>query len=281
MSEQTESPGPGPASAGVVLYEAADGVAVVTLNRPDRLNAWTPELGDRYFEYLLQAARDPDVRAIVVTGAGRGFCAGADMSLLADVSDAAKDGAPRGKYRPVDTFKIPKPVIAAVNGAAVGIGLGYALTCDIRFAGEGIKLAASFSRLGLVAEDGMSWLLQRLVGQPAALELLLSGRVFLAEEGHRLGLVNTLAPKEAVLEQAIAYARDLAENCSPLSMALIKRQVYLDADRAFATALHESQLLTDRSLAFPDFKEGLASFAEQRKPQFAGLQGDGLTDLLA
>lgn len=268
-------------SEDVVLYEATDGVAVVTLNRPDRLNAWTPELGDRYMERLLQASRDPEVRAIVVTGAGRGFCAGADMGLLADVSDAAAAGAPRGRYRPVDTLAIPKPVIAALNGAAVGIGLTFALTTDIRFAGEGVKLAASFARLGLVAEDGISWLLQRIAGQPAALELLLSGRVFLAEEGYRLGLVNTLTPRDEVLQQATAYARELAENCSPASMALIKRQVYLDADREFRTALHESQVLTDRSLAFADFKEGLASFAEQRKPNFAGLAEGGIADILA
>ena len=281
MSTPSQSTEQSEQAAEVVLYEVSEGVAVVTLNRPERLNAWTPELGDRYFERLLEAAADPEVRAIVVTGAGRGFCAGADMSLLADVSDASSAGAPRGKYRPVDTFRIPKPVIAAVNGAAVGIGLGYALTCDIRFAGEGVKLAASFARLGLVAEDGMAWLLQRLAGQPAALELLLSGRVFLAEEAHRLGLVNTLAPREFVLDQAVAYARDLAQNCSPLSMALIKRQVYLDADRAFATALQESQLLTDRSLAFPDFKEGLAAFAEQRPPRFGALPGDGIADIFA
>jgi enoyl-CoA hydratase/carnithine racemase len=260
-------------STDVVLYEAKDGVAIVTLNRPDRLNAWTPELGDRYIELLQQAAADPDVRAIVVTGAGRGFCAGADMGLLSDVSDDSGGGAPQGKYRPTETLKIPKPVIAALNGAAVGIGLVYALLCDIRFAGEGVKLAASFSRLGLVAEDGTSWLLQRIVGQPAALELLLSGRTFLAEEAHTLGLVNQLHTKENVLEQAVAYARDLAENCSPLSMGLIKQQVYADADRTFAAALEDAKALTDRSLAFPDFKEGLAAFGEQRKPQFAGITG--------
>jgi enoyl-CoA hydratase/carnithine racemase len=281
MSVSSDGSGDAAQSDDVVLYEASDGVAVVTLNRPDRLNAWTPALGDRYFERLLEAARDPEVRAIVVTGAGRGFCAGADMALLDDVSDAAADGAPQGKYRAVDTLTIPKPVIAAVNGAAVGIGLTYALTCDIRFAGEGVKLAASFARLGLIAEDGMSWLLQRLASQPAALELLLSGRTFLAEEAYRLGLVSRLAPKENVLEQAVEYARDLAESCSPLSMALIKQQVYLDADRPFATALHESQLLTNRSLAFPDFKEGLASYAEKRKPRVAGLASDSLTDLPA
>lgn len=265
-------------STDVVLYEVDRGVAVVTLNRPDKLNAWTPELGDRYIESLQQAAADPEVRAIVVTGAGRGFCAGADMELLNDVSGDS-GGALSGKHRPVDTLKIPKPIIAALNGAAVGIGLVYALLCDIRFAGEGVKLSAPFARLGLVAEDGTSWLLQRIVGQPAALELLISGRTFLAEEAHRIGLVNQLHAKEDVLEQAIAYGRDLAENCSPLSMALIKRQVYLDADRSFATALYEAKNLTDRSIAFPDFAEGMAAFGEKRKPEYAGITGTGLHDI--
>jgi enoyl-CoA hydratase/carnithine racemase len=258
-------------STDVVLYEVDEGVGVVTLNRPDKLNAWTPELGDLYIELLQRAADDPDVRAIVVTGAGRGFCAGADMGLLDGVSGDAQGGALSGKHHPMDTLQIPKPVIAAINGAAVGIGLVYALCCDIRFAGEGVKLSAPFSRLGLVAEDGMSWLLQRIVGQPAAFELLVSGRTFLAEEALQLGLVNRLHSRESVLEEAVAYARDLAQNCSPLSMALIKRQVYLDADRPFAHALRDAKLLTDRSIGFDDFKEGMAAFAEKRPPQYAGI----------
>jgi enoyl-CoA hydratase/carnithine racemase len=201
------------------------------------------------------------------------------MDLLADVSDDPGGGAAAGRYRPLDTLRIPKPVIAAINGAAVGIGLAYALLCDIRVAGQGVKLAASFSRLGLVAEDGTSWLLQRSVGLSAALELLLSGRTLLAEEAYRLGLVSQLHAREDVLDKTVAYARDLAENCSPLSMALIKRQVHLDADRSFATALHEARLLTDRSIAFPDFKEGLEAIGAQRKPKFAGITGSGLRGL--
>ncbi len=258
-------------AADLVLYSSSDGVAVVTLNRPDRMNAWTPELGDLYFEHLMRAAADPDVRVIVVTGAGRAFCAGADVGLLTDVSKSSAGGAPRGRYEPVDALKIPKPIICAINGAAVGLGLVFTLVADIRFAASGAKLAASFSRLGLVAEHGTSWILQRLVGAPAATELLISGRTFLAEEARELGLVSRVHPAEELLTKTTEYARELAENCSPLSMALIKRQLQLDADRQFHTALWESRRLTDRSLSFPDFKEGLASFAERRKPRYAGL----------
>jgi enoyl-CoA hydratase/carnithine racemase len=265
----------------LALYAAEDGVAVVTFNRPDRMNAWTPEFGDRYFDLLERAARDPDVRAIVVTGAGRAFCAGADVGLLANVSDEPGGGAPRGRHEPVDTLLIPKPVICAINGAAIGLGLVFALMADVRFAAAGAKLGTGFSRLGLVAEHGTAWILQRLVGQPAAMELLLSGRTFLAEEALTLGLVSQVHPKDELLGAATAYARDLAEHCSPLSMALIKRQVLLDADRSFHTALAESRRLTDRSLGFPDFKEGLASFAERRPPRFAGLAAGGDADPLA
>ena len=267
--------------ADPVLYFAEHGVAVVTLNRPGRLNAWTPALGDRCFEMLSQAGRDPEVRVIVLTGAGRGFCAGADMSLLASISDSAEGEPPHSTYQPIDILKIPKPVIAAVNGAAVGIGLIYALMCDIRFAAAGAKLATGFSRIGLVAEHAASWTLQRLVGQPATLELLLSGRTFLAEEAAGLGLVSRIYPTKELLTATLAYAREMADNCSPLAMAVIKRQVYLDADRSFADALSASETLTSQAVRSPDFKEGLAAFAEKRKPNYAGISGHPRVEPLA
>jgi enoyl-CoA hydratase/carnithine racemase len=205
----------------VVLKDVQDGVAVLTLNRPDRLNAWTQELERDYFAALGECADSPEVRVIVVTGAGRGFCAGADMQELQTlgedgVSEDQRNGARTAQSYPLT---VPKPIIAAINGPCAGIGLVQALMCDIRFAAEDAKLTTAFARRGLVAEHGISWVLPRLVGPARALDLLLSGRVVLGREAAAMGLVNAAMAREAVLEQTLAYARDLAVNCSPASMA--------------------------------------------------------------
>ncbi len=255
----------------VVQYAVSDGVAVVTLNRPDRLNAWTPEMGELYFDRLEHAGSDPEVRVIVVTGAGRGFCAGADMSLLQSIGGgSAVVGEASSRY-PTHTLEIRKPVIAAVNGACAGVGLVLALMCDLRFAAGGAKFTSSFVRRGLIAEYGSSWLLPRLVGPAVALEILLSGRVFLAEEALSMGLVNRVVAPESLLDETLAYARDLAENCSPTSMAVIKSQVYRHSDLALREALEESLRLMADSLQTDDFKEGVQSFLDQRPPRFRPL----------
>jgi enoyl-CoA hydratase/carnithine racemase len=254
----------------VVRYEVDDGVAIITLNRPDRLNAWTPELGDLCFDFMMAATRDPDVGAIVLTGAGRAFCAGADVELLSTVIGSA-DGPLKGRHEAAETLTVPKPVIAAINGAAVGIGLMFALTCDIRFAAAGAKLGTGYVRMGLPAEDGMSWMLQRLMGQPAALEYLLSGRIMLAEEAMTRGLVTNVYGRDELLPAAVAYARELKQNSSPRAMAMIKRQVYQDADRSFQSALADARTRTMQALALPDFEEGMAAFGEKRKPAFKGI----------
>src|SRR3954468_17864312 len=208
-------------STDVLLRDPSDGVAVLTLNRPDRLNAWTFELEQAYFGALADCAEDPDVRVIVVTGAGRGFCAGADMDDLQGIGAGALDVDERAAQRRKQTFPltIPKPIIAAVNGAAAGLGLVQALMCDIRFAAAGAKFTTAFSRRGLIAEHGISWILPRLIGPARALDLLLSGRVFLAEEAAELGVVNRVLPADRLLEETVAYARDIAVNCAPSSMA--------------------------------------------------------------
>jgi enoyl-CoA hydratase/carnithine racemase len=254
----------------VVRYEAAGGVATVTLNRPDRLNAWTREMSAQYFAALERAAADPAVRAIVVTGAGRGFCAGADMDLLQAIGGGE---AVVGEVRwvPSRMLEIPKPIIGAVNGACAGYGMVIALMCDIRFAAAGAKFTSAFARRGLIAEYGISWLIPRLTGAARALDVLLSGRVFLAEEALEMGLVNRLVAPEAVLADAQAYGRDLAENCSPTSMAVIKRQVYGHLDSELGAALEESLRLMDQSLTGDDFREGVASYVEQRPPRFRPL----------
>lgn len=260
----------------VVRREIEDGVAVLTLNRPERLNAWTGEMERAYFGLLEECGSDDEVRAIVVTGAGRGFCAGADMQALEAIGaggleEAAASHDPRPQSFPLT---IGKPVIAAINGPCAGIGLVQALMCDIRFAAAGAKITTAFARRGLVAEHGMSWILPRLVGPARAMDLLVSGRVVLSEEAAEMGLVNRVMPAEALLPETLAYARDLAVNCSPSSMATMKRQVYADLERPLGEALATANELMLASLSAPDFVEGVASFVERRAPRFAALGTD-------
>jgi len=253
----------------VVLYELHEGVALLTLNRPDRLNAWTPPMEARYFGLLQACADDPAVRVIAVTGAGKGFCAGVDMDALRDIG-AGGTFAHSGKPQ---TFPltIGKPIIAAINGACAGLGLVQALMCDLRFAAAGAKLTTAFVRRGLVAEHGSSWMLPRLIGPARALDLLLSGRVVLAEEALAMGLVNRVVERDALVSAVMDYAKDLAANCSPSAMAAIKHQVYHHYELDLAAALRESNELMAASLGRPDFREGVASFVERRPPRFAPL----------
>jgi enoyl-CoA hydratase/carnithine racemase len=259
----------------VVQSRVADGVAVLTLNRPDRLNAWTQEMEELYFDLLAECGARDDVRAIVVTGAGRGFCAGADMESLQSLGSVGAGPPPpaRDRERRPQAFPltIPKPIVAAINGPVAGIGLVQALMCDIRFAAAGAKVTTAFARRGLVAEHGMSWMLPRLVGPARALDLLLSGRVVLAEEAAELGLVNRVVAPEALMDATLEYARDLAVNCSPASMAAMKRQVYGDLERGLAESVADADRLMLESFGQPDFAEGVASFVERREPRFAAL----------
>lgn len=259
----------------VVLSEKRDGVLLLTLNRPTRANAWTGELEDRYFDLLAEADTDRDVRAIVVTGAGKAFCPGADMDLLQGLGGGGGASLTESDRRPV-TFplSIRKPVIGAINGAAAGVGLVQALMFDLRFAAAGAKMTFAFSHRGLIAEYGSSWLLPRLVGTSRALDLLLSSRVVLAEEAAELGLVNRVCDPSTLLDETMAYAADLATKASPASLATIKRQVYAHATVGLDDALAESNHLMRQSLRGPDFKEGVASYVDKRLPAFAPL-GDG------
>ncbi len=258
------------AEGPVVLYEVNAGVAVLTLNRPERLNAWIPEMADRYFALMERATADPEVRVIVITGAGRAFCAGADVDFL-------KNMPLPGTERPQERFltmNIPKPVIAALNGACVGIAFLLVASCDVRFATAGAKLSTTFSRLGLVAEAGLSWLLPRMVGHARALELLLSGRTFLAEEAERIGFVNRVYRAEELLSGTMNYAREMAAMCSPTAMAKIKSQVYRDWESGFSAAETGALAMTIDAVRGRDFKEGLRSFAEKRPPRFGPLRAD-------
>ena len=266
-----------PASnSDVVLATVGDGVLLLTLNRPDRLNAWTLAMEERYFGLLAEAAADPQVRAIVVTGAGRGFCAGLDADALSGVAD----GTPLSERpRLPQTFplEIPKPIVAAVNGAAAGIGFLQTLVADVRFAAAGAKFTTAFARRGLLAEHGMSWLLPRLIGHARATELLLSARVFLAEEAETIGLVHRVVERDALLDTAIAYARDLADHCGPLAMAVTKYQLLHHWELDLDAARRETAALVEQIHRTPDFTEGVQSFIEKRPPRFAPLtSGPGL-----
>lgn len=257
----------------VVLFEVQDRVALLTLNRPDRLNAWTPELQTRYFDLLDDCAARADVRAIVVTGAGRGFCAGADMEGLEQLAggDREQPAVPHDPRPVTYALGIPKPVIAAINGACAGLGLVHALMCDLRFAARSAKFTTAFARRGLVAEHGIGWLLPRLIGPARALDLLLSGRIVLGDEAAELGVVNRAVDDGEVLGEALAYARMLATECSPASMAQMKAQVYTDYERTLAESLEHANRLMAESFSGPDFGEGVRSFLERRPPEFAPL----------
>jgi enoyl-CoA hydratase/carnithine racemase len=268
----------------VVRYEVDAGVAVVTLHRPDRLNAWTGRMHTEYRWALAEAERDDKVRVIVVTGAGRAFCAGADTAALdghveRGAYDAGVDTAtlatPGYGVRPefdhsfAFHYGVPKPLIAAINGAAAGVGLVLACYCDIRFAASGAKLTTSNGRLGLPAEYGLSWVLPRLVGIGHAADLLFSSRVVLAEEAERIGLVNQVTSTDDVLPVTLEYARTMAEEISPSSLRESKRQLYNDLHGDVGSAVAESERLLDRMASEADFREGVAAWQEKRPPRFS------------
>ncbi|WP_017974499.1 enoyl-CoA hydratase-related protein [Actinopolyspora halophila] len=206
-----------------ILAEHHDTVLLLTLNRPTRLNAWTPTMRHRYCELLENADRDPGVRVVVLTGAGKGFCAGSDITALQPDGHLAGQEA---RHRLASSMRLRKPVISAINGTASGAGLAAALFTDIRFTTPGASLTTAFSRAELVAEHGMAWLLPRLVGLGRAMDLLLSARKVTGMQAHALGLVDRIFSGEEVLARSMDYARTLARECSPAAMATIKQQVY-------------------------------------------------------
>jgi enoyl-CoA hydratase/carnithine racemase len=263
-------------------YVVADRVATITLNRPERLNAWTGRMQTEYRWCLAQAADDASVRVIVVTGAGRGFCAGADSAALAGhVERGGYDaGVPEDLAMPgyaVDErfdadfayhFGIPKPILAAVNGPAAGVGLALACFCDVRIAAAGAKLTTAHGRLGLPAEFGLSWLLPRLIGTARAADLLLSSRVFLAEEARDMGLVATVVPGDELAEAVAAYAEELATRIAPSSLAATKRQLYVDLHQGAVASIQEADRLLRAMVPSEEFQEGVAALREKRPPSF-------------
>lgn len=250
------------------LYDAADRVALLTFNRPDRLNGMTGNMEHSYFERLLQAEADDDVAAIIVTGAGEGWCPGADLSYVPAEGDLP---LPNGVLPNSTPLGIQKPIIAAINGACAGAGLGHALMCDFRIAASGVKFTTAFSQRGLIAEYGLAWHLSQIAGRAVALDLLLTSRVVLAEEMVELGLVNKVVAVDEVIPEAFALAQHLADNISPASMATIKYQVLSEVDMSVKDATAHSNALMVESLSGVDLVEGVTSFLEKRPARFAPL----------
>jgi enoyl-CoA hydratase/carnithine racemase len=258
-------------SEAPVLSERRDQVLLVTLNRPSRLNAWTDELEELYFDVLSGAEADPSVRAIVVTGAGRGFCAGADMNDLKDVTNGSPRLSSRTRSRDVP-LTIRKPLIGAINGVAAGLGFIEALYFDVRFGCPNTRFTSAFARRGLIAEYGIAWLLPRIVGMSRANDLLLSGRMVGADEAFRIGLLDYLVEDADVLSSALDYANELVAFCSPQSMATIKDQMQRSAGSGYEESVEDAGKLMVEAFRLPDSTEGVASYLEKRSPQFPDLK---------
>ncbi len=254
----------------VLLEVDGDGVALVTLNRPGRRNGWTPGLEARFFAVLDELDTDPAVRAVVVTGAGKTFCPGMDTERLDEI--VGKPLELSGRRPPAHLLKFRKPIIAAVNGACAGIGLVLALACDVRFAAEKARFSTAFARRGLAGEYGVTWLLPRIVGPGRAADLLLSSRVIEAGEALGMGLVNFVAVD--VVAAALEYARDIARNCAPTSLAMLRHQLLADAQSDLPTALAAGYRAMTAAVQGEAFREGLDSFVAGRAPAFPALPGD-------
>lgn len=264
-------------------YAVEDAIATVTLHRPERMNAWTGRMHTEYRWLMQQADHDPDVGAIIVTGEGRAFCAGGDAKALE--GHVAKGGYDPGT--PVDLAQpgsgvrpefeaffawhcgLTKPVVAAINGAAAGVGFALACWCDLRFAAEGAKMTTAHGPLGLPAEYGLSWLLPKMIGLTRANDLLLSSRKFLAEEALAMGLVNAVAPKDQVVAQARAYLADVLARVAPSSLTATRHQVYADLHRSAAEAVIDSEARLEAMMKGGDYREGVAAFVGKRPPNWS------------
>jgi enoyl-CoA hydratase/carnithine racemase len=272
-----------------ILYDVADETATIRFNRPPQLNAFTNRMGDEMKHALAEAERDERVVAIILTGEGRGFCAGADLKGLQGIGDGDSSAMGTGsaelaQAQPGDpTMKgfqgpyaymmaVRKPIIAAINGPVAGLGFAISLFADMRFASDRAVFTTAFAQRGLIAEWGIGWNLPRLVGPAHALDLLLSARKFDAAEAGRIGLVNQVLPHDELMPFVRNYVRHLAETVSPASMSVIKRQVWENLESELDPALTESVDLMRQSFDRPDFKEGVQSFLEKRPPKFARIK---------
>ena len=271
-----------------IQYVVDGPVATITMNRPDQLNALTDLTQAEVRHALDQSETNSNVIGTVLTGAGRGFCAGVDMNALGSMSDAGErttanfehlqaqpgnpDGDPIYHGSPTYFLGLRKPLIAAINGAAAGLGFSYATFCDMRFMDRNAKLVTSFGPRGLIAEHGTSWMLPRIVGPANALDMYWSSRRIDGEEAFRMGYANRLCESGTCCSEAQQFLRDIAKTSAPASIMMMKRQVYKHLNRELGEAMTESSRWMDESLARDDFKEGVASFVERRAPNFSKLE---------
>lgn len=264
-----------------ILYEKADGVATITLNRPERMNAFTDVMLREWAEALTDARLDRDVRVVILTGAGRGFCAGADLKGGSGIGESSRGDAPpaaaeRRNWLRDGVHAVPravqlldKPYIAAVNGAAVGAGMDMASMADLRIASEGAKFAMSYVKVGLVPGDGGAYFLPRIVGVAKALELIWTGDFVDAREALRIGYVSKVVPGESLLAEAVAFARRLAEGPA-VAMQLAKRLVYRGLEASWAEAFEQAGTAMAIAQSTEDAREGPRAFVESRSPKFIG-----------
>jgi enoyl-CoA hydratase/carnithine racemase len=269
-----------------ISVEAADGILTITLNRPERLNAWTAQMGAEMRAALDRADADDDVRAVIVTGAGRGFCAGADLASGGDTFDYTKreiQGPARdnGGELTLRIFASTKPVIAAINGPAVGVGATMTLPMDIRLAADDARMGFVFARRGIIPEACSSWFLPRVVGISRAMEWVATGRVFSAQEALEGGLVRSLHPKEELLDAARSLAREIAENTAPVSVALARQLMWrmLGAEHPMLAHRADSRGMVARGQS-ADAAEGITAFLEKRAAVFPDRVSDGLPDVM-
>lgn len=272
-------------SQETILYDVSEGIATVTLNRPDKLNAWTRQMAHELRAAMHAAAADDAVRAIILTGAGRGFCAGADMNLLSGISGgtAGAEQAPAPKAVPAGGSlradfqmpnsyfpSIPKPILGAINGPCAGLGFVVSLYCDVRFAAESAVFMTAFAQRGLIAEHGVSWMLPRLVGLPNAADLLYTSRKVKADEALRLGVVQRVVPDAQLLAAAREYLAGIVNTVSPRSVSVMKRQIWEGLFQTLSEATVVADYEMGQSFSSADFKEGVAHFVEKRAPKFTG-----------
>jgi enoyl-CoA hydratase/carnithine racemase len=272
-----------------IATELSERVLTITLNRPERLNAWTGQMGGELMAAFDRADDDDEVRAVIVTGAGRGFCAGADLASGGETFDykaragVDEDATPRdnGGQFTLRIFQSKKPVIAAINGPAVGVGATMTLPMDVRLAAEDARMGFVFARRGIIPEACSSWFLPRVVGISRAMEWVATGRVFSAQEGLEAGLLRSLHPAGELLEAANALAREIAENTAPVSVALARQLMWrmLGAEHPMLAHRADSRGMFARGQS-ADAVEGITAFLEKRPASFPDRVSDGLPEIM-